>query len=72
MNVELSPWKEQDSEQLVRFLNFVSNKGKFELTVPETIEFYRLLSYMQSTLKPKIDQSLVGEIKVIKKGKKEE
>lgn len=65
---ELSPWKSGDAEQLVKLLNFVAQKAKFEVSVGEIIEFYRLLNWAQMDLKPKIEKSVDDGMRVIKEG----
>ena len=57
-------FSDKDSENLVRFLNFVADKAKFELKVKEVIEFYKLLAWAQTELKQKLEANIMGEYKL--------
>lgn len=57
-------FSEEDQKQLVKFLNMIASKAKFEFNVNETIEFYKLLSWSQQTLLKKIEANIVGEAKL--------
>ncbi len=57
-------FKEKDSKNLVKFLNLIADKGKFELEVKEVIEFYGLLAWAQQELKKKIESNIVEVLAV--------
>ena len=60
-----SSFKEKDSENLVKLLNFIAKKGKFELEIKEVIELYGLMAWAQQELKSKIDNNIL-EVKDVK------
>ena len=55
---------EKDRDNLVEFLNFVSDKAKFELGTKEVIKFYGLLAWAQKDLMPKINANIL-EVKAV-------
>lgn len=64
-------FNEEDKKKVIDFLNLVAEKGNFNLDTKEVIKFYGLLSYMQQTLLPKIDENML-EVKKVIENKKEE
>jgi len=58
-------FKELDKEKVTAFLNHVAKHATFQHTVPQSIEFFKLLSYMQQELLPKIDDNILEIKKVI-------
>ena len=65
---------EEDKKKVVDFLNAVAKHAKFEMDTKEIIEYFKLLSYMQSNLLPKIDDNIFELKKVVehKEEKKKE
>lgn len=63
--MQLSPFNEQDLVKLTKFLNFLTAKVKMDLTIPESIEFFHLLRWVQSDLHKKMKDS-VAEITSVK------
>lgn len=57
-------FKEDDKEKVIKFLNLVASKARFDLNTQEVIEYFKLLSYMQQELIPKIDSNMMGDIKI--------
>jgi hypothetical protein len=58
-------FKEEDKEKVIEFLNLVANKAKFDgMTVQDNIDFFKLLSFMQSKLLPKIEDHILEVKKV--------
>lgn len=58
-------FSEDDKNKVVQFLNHVAKHATFEHKTNEAIEFYRLLSYMQQNLIPKIDANCLEVKKII-------
>jgi hypothetical protein len=58
-------FKEEDKTKIVKFLNHVANNAKFEHSVMQSIEFVKLLTYMQQELIPKVDSNILEVKKVI-------
>lgn len=56
---------EKDKDNLIEFLNFISDKASFTLNTKETIKFYGLLAWAQKELVPKIDANIL-EVKAVK------
>jgi len=69
-------FKEDDKARLIEFLNLIASKAEFKLNTAEVIKYFKLLSFMQSELLPKIDANIMEITKIIepkkeeKKGKK--
>ena len=59
-----SNFSEEDKEKLVEFLNMVATKAKFEIDTKEVIQYFKLLSYMQQTILPKINSHILEVIAV--------
>lgn len=58
---------EVDKQKVVEFLNFTAKNAKFEVNTHEVIEYFKLLSYMQQTLLPKIDANILEITKIVEK-----
>lgn len=58
-------FKEEDKQKLIEFLNMVATKANFNLNTQEVISYYKLLSYMQQTLLPKINGHILEVVKVV-------
>jgi hypothetical protein len=61
---------EDDKQKLVEFLNMVAKHAKFELNTTELIQYFKLLSHMQTKMIPKIDANIL-EVKRIIEAKQE-
>lgn len=46
---------EEDKQKVVQFLNMVAKNATFEMKTTEIIEYFKLLSWMQQSLLPKIE-----------------
>lgn len=55
---------DEDKEKVIEFLNMVAKHAEFKLNTNELIKYFKLLSFMQQTLLPKIDANVL-EIKKI-------
>lgn len=55
-------FKDEDQEKVIKFLNHLAKHAQFTHTVAQSIEFFKLLTYMQQELLPKIDANVL-EIK---------
>lgn len=62
---------EEDKKKVIEFLNMVATKGDFKLNTQEVIQYFGLLSYMQKTLIPKIEEHILEVKRVIEPPKKE-
>ena len=62
---------EEDKTKVVSFLNMIAAKAKFELDTKEVIEYFKLLSYMQQTILPKIDANILEVNKIVEPPKEE-
>jgi hypothetical protein len=58
-------FKDEDKKQVTAFLNHVAKHAVFTHKVNESIEFYKLLSYMQTDLIPKISDNVFEVTKVV-------
>lgn len=58
-------FKDEDKKKVVDFLNHIAKHATFEHTVEESIEFFKLLSYMQKELIPKINDNVLEIKKVV-------
>tara|TARA_R110000851_G_scaffold308093_1_gene466876 strand:+ start:165 stop:392 length:228 start_codon:yes stop_codon:yes gene_type:complete len=56
---------EEDKKRLVEFLNIVASKGEFKLNTQEVIRYFKLLSFLQQELIPKIDANIMEITKVV-------
>lgn len=66
-------FNEDDKKQVIAFLNFVAKNAIFkDINTQECIEYYRLLSYMQSSLLPKVEANILEIHKVNEAPQKEE
>lgn len=61
---------EEDKSKVIQFLNIIATKAKFEVDTNELIKYYKLLSFMQQELLPKIEANIL-EIRSIKEDKEE-
>lgn len=58
-------FSEEDKAKVVQYLNYVATKAEFNMKTDDIIKYYKLLSYMQTELLPKIEANIF-EIKSIK------
>ena len=61
---------EQDSELCMKFGKFIGEHAKFNLSVPQLLEFHKMLVWYNSLMK-KVDAHVM-EVKSIRKMEKEE
>ena len=62
---------EEDKEKVIEFLNMIAKKAKFEMDTTEVIQYFKLLSFMQSSILPKINDHIL-EVKRVVEAKPEE
>ena len=55
---------EEDKDKLVEFLNVVAKKAEFKMNTQDVIQYFKLLSFMQQTLLPKVDSHIL-EVKQV-------
>ena len=65
-------FNQEDKEQLVEFLNMVAKKANFNLNTQEIIAYFKLLSFMQTKLIPKLDANILEVIQVIESEEEKE
>lgn len=56
---------EEDRAKVVKYLNMVATHARFDHDTNELIEYFKLLSFMQKTLIPKIDSHVFEITKVV-------
>lgn len=59
-------FKEEDKQKVVEYLNLVAKHAKFNIDTSELIEYFKLLSFMQQVLLPKIEANYFEITRVIK------
>lgn len=65
-------FSEEEVNKFISFLNHVAENAKFDgQTVKSQIEFVRLLQIQQSIILPKMQEMIVGDVKVHEAPKKE-
>ncbi len=57
-------FNEDDKKKLVEFLNMIAQKASFQLDTKEIISYYKLLSFMQQELLPKLDANIMEVVAV--------
>ena len=60
---ELS-FKEEDKQKIIEFLNIVAKNATFTMKTDELIIYFKLLSFMQNVILPKLDANILEIIKV--------
>jgi hypothetical protein len=58
-------FKEEDKEKVIEFLNLVAKHAKFNMDTAEIINYFKLLSFMQKELLPKINANILEIVKVV-------
>ena len=57
---------EEDKKQVVDFLNFIAERATFkDWNTQDSVKHFKMLSYMQNKLLPKIDANILEVVKVI-------
>ena len=56
---------EDDKKKVVDFLNTVATNATFNMKTEEIIQYFKLLSFMQQTLLPKINQHILEVKRII-------
>lgn len=62
---------EEDKEKVIEFLNNIAKHAKFELNTQELINYFKLLSHMQTVILPKLNANIL-EVKRVVEAKEEE
>lgn len=57
-------FSEEDKQKVVQFLNMVAKNATFEMKTADIIEYFKLLSWMQQSLLPKIESHYFEVIRV--------
>ena len=55
---------DEDKKKVIDFINMVAKNATFNMDTSEIIEYFKLLSFMQKNLLPKIDNNIL-EIKQV-------
>lgn len=58
-------FSEEDKQKIIEFLNYVAKHAEFKMKTSELISYFKLLSYMQQTLIPKVDANILEVKRVI-------
>jgi len=58
-------FNDEDKQKVIKFMNIVATNAKFEMNTAEIIEYFKLLSFMQQTLIPKIDKHCLEVLQVV-------
>ena len=58
-------FNQEDKAKVIQYVNYVATKAEFNMKTDDIIKYYKLLSYMQSELLPKIEANIF-EVKSIK------
>ena len=64
-------FKEEDKQKFVSFLNFITDHAEFKVNTKEIIEYFKLLSAMQSSILPKIEANILEISKIVEMPKEE-
>lgn len=59
-----SKFNEEDKKNFIDFLNMIAKHAKFEMNTQEVIQYFKLLSHMQTKMLPKIESNIL-EVKRI-------
>lgn len=62
---------ESDKEKVIEFLNIVAKKAQFNMNTSEIIEYFKLLSYMQQSILPKIHNHIFELEEIVNPGEPE-
>ena len=58
-------FNEDDKSKVVEFLNTVAKCAKFELNTQELINYFKLLSHMQTVILPKLNANILEVKRVV-------
>jgi len=58
-------FNEEDKQKVIKFMNIVAKNAKFTMDTAEIIEYFKLLSFMQQGLIPKIDRHCLEVLQVV-------
>lgn len=56
---------EEDKKSVVNFLNYIAKHAEFTHKTDGVIEYFKLLSFMQQKLIPKIDANILEVVRVV-------
>lgn len=65
-------FKEEDKQKVIDFLNFVAKKAEFKVVTAEIIDYFKLLTFMQTELLPKVNANILEIKEVIEEEKPEQ
>lgn len=59
-------FQEEDQKKFVEFLNFIAERAIFpDWKTEDTIKHFKLISYMQQVILPKINKNIADLVKVV-------
>jgi hypothetical protein len=61
----------EDKQKVIEYLNIIAKKAVFTLNTQEVIEYFKLISFMQQVLIPKIDNNILEVSRVFEAPKEE-
>jgi hypothetical protein len=58
-------FSEEDKQKVIEFLNITAKNAEFKFNTTEIIQYFKLLSFMQQQLLPKIEANILEIKRVI-------
>lgn len=65
-------FSEEDKKKVIEFLNLIATHAEFKVNTQDVIKYFKLLSFMQQELLPKINANILEVKKVIEAEKEAE
>ena len=63
---------QEDYDKVVDFLNLIANKAEFKMNTSDVIKYFKLVSYMQQSILPKIKDHFFELEEIVNPGEPEE
>lgn len=58
-------FNKEDKQKVIDFLNMTAKNAEFKFNTTEIIEYFKLLSHMQSKILPKIEANILEVVRVV-------
>lgn len=62
-------FSQTDKENVIVFLNMVAKFAEFKFTTEQTIQYVKLLNYMQTQIVPKIEENILEIVRITQPNK---
>lgn len=62
--LQKSKFSQEDKDKLIKFLKLIKDKGRFEHTATEAVDFVQTWLFVEQTILGKITANILGEIKI--------